>query len=199
MVKKTTTGTTTFAEFCELIHEDQKADLLDGVIYLASPESTDHNRLALWLVNVMGQFVEQRGLGDLFINKVAFRLSDMTSPKPDVAFVAANRLDRIKPGYVDGPPDLAIEIVSPDSIDRDYENKRRRYEEAGVREYWIIDPLENTATFLVREGDSFVEQFPRNHIYESRVLPGFTLDTQWLFQRPLPATMPIIRRLLGQE
>ncbi len=199
MVRRTPAGTTTFSDFLELIPEDQKADLLDGVIYLASPENADHNDLLRWLTVVLDLFIEERRLGRVTINKVAYRLSDRTAPEPDLAFVAANRLDRIKPGYVDGPPDLAVEIVSPDSVDRDYEAKRRRYEAAGVLEYWIIDPLESTATFLVREGDAFVEQVSSEHVYQSRVLEGFELDLRWLWQRPLPATMPIVRRLLGEE
>lgn len=198
MVRRNSAGTTTFGEFMELIQEDQKADLLDGVIYLASPESTDHNKLIRWLTLVLGQFIEQRELGELTINKVAYRLSDRTAPEPDLGFVAAHRANKIKPGYVDGPPDLAIEIISPDSIDRDYENKRLRYEEAGVKEYWIIDPIEGTAVFFFLQGDAFVEQHPSDHIFESRVLPGLRIDTRWLFQRPLPPTMPIIRTLLGE-
>ncbi len=197
MVRKSSIGTTTFSEFFDIISEEQKADLLDGVIHVASPENSDHNQLVCWLTIVLRQFVEERKLGRLTINKVAFRLSDRTAPEPDLAFVASHRMNIIKPGYVDGPPDLVIEIVSPDSVERDYENKRVRYETAGVREYWIIDPLENSATFLVREGDSFVEQHLGDHIFKSRVLPQFEIDVRWLFQRPLPQTMPIVRTLLG--
>lgn len=198
MVRRTPTGTTTFTEFMELIPEDQKADLLEGVIFMASPENSEHNKLLRWLTMVLGSFIEARGLGELTINKVAYRLSDRSAPEPDLGFVAAQRVDRIKPGYVDGPPDLAVEIVSPDSIDRDYEYKRARYEAGGVGEYWIIDPLERTATFLVREGERFVERTPRDHVYRSRVLEGLELDVRWLWQRPLPPTMPIVQRLLKQ-
>lgn len=196
MVRRTPTGTTTFTEFMELIPEDQKADLLEGVIYVASPENSEHNRLIRWLTMVLGPFIESRELGELTINKVAYRLSDRSAPEPDLGFVAVQRVDRIKPGYVDGPPDLAVEIVSPDSIDRDYEYKRARYEAGGVGEYWIIDPLERTTTFLVREGERFVERTPRDHVYRSRVLEGLELDVRWLWQRPLPPTMPIVQRLL---
>jgi Uma2 family endonuclease len=199
MVRRTPTGTTTFAEFMELIPEDQKADLLEGVIHVASPENSEHNDLLLWLGTILRPFIEERQLGRLTINKVAYRLSDRSAPEPDLGFVASDRLDCIKPGYVDGPPDLAVEIVSPESADRDYESKRVRYEAHGVREYWIIDPLEHATTFLIREGDAFVERPPRDHIYESRILPGFSLDVRWLWQRPLPPTMPIVKRLLGED
>lgn len=199
MVRRTHTGTTTFSEFCDLIQEDQKADLLDGVIHLASPENSEHNDLLRWLTVVLDLFIEDRQLGRLTINKVAYRLSERTAPEPDLGFVATHRLDRIRRGYVDGPPDLAVEIVSPDGVDRDYEAKRRCYEAAGVLEYWIIDPLDHTAMFLLLEGDRFVECIPREHVYQSRVLAGFELDVRCLWQRPLPATMPIVLRLLGNE
>src|SRR3990172_9509774 len=110
MVRRTPAGTTPFSDFLELIREDQKADLLDGVVHLASPENSEHNDLLRWLTVVLDLFIEERRLGRLTINKVAYRLSDRTAPEPDLGFVAAHRVDRIKPGYVDGPPDLAVEI-----------------------------------------------------------------------------------------
>lgn len=196
MPTQTRTGPYGFGDFLELIHEDQKADLLDGAIYMASPESTDHNRLVVWLTTVIGLFVEERRLGEVTVNKVAFRLEGRSGPEPDVAFVAADRAHLIKPGYVDGPPDLAIEIVSPDSVDRDYELKRRIYEQHGVREYWIIDPDERRATFLVRGERGLAETPLDAGRFQSTVLPGFTIDPTWLWQRPLPSALGFVQGLL---
>lgn len=190
-------GPYTFDDFNILVSDDQKADLIDGIIYLAPPELLDHNDLLCWLACLVGMFAEQSDLGHLTIGRVAYRLSDRDAPEPDLGFVASHRVSCIKHGYVDGPPDLAVEIVSPESADRDYENKRKRYEKAGVHEYWIIDPLDSTATFLVRQGDVFVERLPTDHVFRSDILPGFELDVRWLWQRPLPPTLPIVRRLLG--
>ena len=198
MPTQTRTGLYTFADFVELIQDDQKADLLDGVIYMASPESTDHNDLLFWLGTVVRLYIEERNLGRLTINKVAFRLSDKTAPEPDLAFVRRDREGIIKHGYVDGPPDLAVEIVSPDSVDRDYESKRLRYEQAGVGEYWILDPDESRATFLIRGPDGFVETSLDDPIFSSTVLPGFTLDVRVLWQRPLPATLAFVQNLLAR-
>ena len=196
MATHTRTGPYTFTEFLELIPEDQKADLIDGAIYMASPESLDHNKLVFWLGTILNLFIEHHGLGELTINKVAYRLSHVTAPEPDLAFVRRDRVSICRQGYVDGPPDLAIEIVSPESVDRDYEDKRRRFEEAGVQEHWIIDPDECRATFLVREAGRFVEAFPVEHLYRSRVLEGLAIDVRWLWQRPLPAALPIVQSLL---
>lgn len=197
MIRRSVTGSNTFEDFCNLVREDQKADLIDGVIYMASPESSEHNDLLGWLGAVLRIYVTEKHLGRLTLNKVAFRLSDHTAPEPDLAFVSTKRSHLIKSGYVDGPPDLAIEIVSPESIQRDYELKRQRYDEAGVLEYWIIDPLDQTVTTFVREGDAFVEQHIIDNVFESRTIPGMLLDVRWLFQRPRPTELSIIPQLLG--
>lgn len=196
MVLHIRSGPSTFADFLELVQEDQKADLLDGVVYMSSPENIDHNRLVGWLDKVLGLYVEQRNLGELTINKVAYRLSTRNAPEPDLAFVRADRIGIFKSSYADGPPDVAIEFVSPDSVERDYEHKRRRYEEAGVGEYWIIDAEEKRATFLSHQSGGFVEMPVEDHVFCSRVIPGFRLDTRWLWQRPLPPTLEIVQNLL---
>ena len=198
MVMRTRSGPFSFGDFLELIQEDQKADLVDGVIYMASPENIDHNDLVRWLAIVLGQFIEERGLGRLTINKVAYRLSARNAPEPDLAFVRTERLGIMKKGYVDGAPDLAVEIVAPDSVTRDYEDKRRRYEEAGVGEYWIIDPDESTATFLVRAPCGFAEKPPDGQTFRSQLIPGFMIDVGWLWQRPLPPTLAIVQTMLSR-
>jgi Uma2 family endonuclease len=196
MIRRARTGSLTFTDFMDLIPEDQKADLIDGVIYLASPENQAHNLLKMWLSTILNIYIEQRRLGTLFADKFAYRLSDRTAPEPDLAFVSNQRMHLVQNGFMDGAPDLAVEIISPDSVRRDYEDKRLRYEEAGVREYWIVDPAEQSALFLALADSGFVEVILEDHLFYTRVLPGLALDTRWLWQRPLPPTWPIIQRLL---
>lgn len=191
------TGIFNFADFLELVREDQKADLLDGVIHMAFPESTEHNDLIRWLTGILGGYVDERELGRITVNKVAFRLTPTSAPEPDIAFIRAERMDAIKRGYVDGPPDLAVEIVSSESALRDYEEKRRLYEASGVGEYWIIDPEEQRALFLVRDAARFIESPAPEHVFASRVLPGLRLDVRWLWQRPLPKTRSVLEQLLA--
>jgi Uma2 family endonuclease len=197
MVRRTRTGPYLFTEFLEIVRKDQKADLINGVIYMASPENTDHNLLLFWLGQIMNIFVTERQLGRVYINKVAYRLTEDTAPEPDLAFVRADRLGIIRRGYIEGPPDLAVELVSPDSVTRDYEDKRLAYETAGVGEYWIIDPDENQTTFLTRGPSGFVETLPEEHVFRSCVIPGLAIDIRWLWQRPLPSALTIVQRLVA--
>ncbi|MBY0525885.1 MAG: Uma2 family endonuclease [Gemmataceae bacterium] len=122
-------GPFTYDDFCALVNDDQKADLIDGVIYMASPENTDANELFVWILGVMNLFARRRKLGKVYGSRVACRLDRKNGPEPDVVFVATRNLGRVKRGGIEGPPDLAVEIVSPDSVERDYEKKRRQYEQ----------------------------------------------------------------------
>ncbi|MGE0479251.1 MAG: Uma2 family endonuclease [Phycisphaerae bacterium] len=193
------TGSTLFADFLELVRGDQKADLIDGVIYMASPENLEHNELSTWLAGALGAYVRRRQLGRVVSSRVAFRLATNNSPEPDIAFIAASRLHLIRPGYVDGPPDVAIEIVSPDSVQRDYEQKRTQYETAGVAEYYIFDADERPATFLLREQERFVDRSPAHGPFESGAIAALRIDPLWLWQRPLPDALATVQQLLGDD
>jgi Uma2 family endonuclease len=187
----------TFDDFCVLVKDGQKADLIDGVIYMASPDNTDANDIFMWLSGIVYDFVEYFELGKVYGNRVAFRLSDKSAPEPDIAFVQKSRLDAVKRGRVEGPPDLAVEIVSPDSVERDYEKKRKLYEKFGVREYWIIDEVEERVVWLRRSSKGKLREVkPRKGILHSDVLPGFWLRPEWIWQKPRPKKSDVLRQIL---
>ena len=133
------TGPYTFEDFCRLVPDGEKADLIEGVIYMASPDKIEAARLFAWLFRLLCEFVEIRDLGEVYPLRVAFRLNDGTSPEPDIGFLSTKNLTRTWRTYGEGPPDLALEMVSPESAERDYVTKRHLYEKHGVREYWIVD------------------------------------------------------------
>jgi Uma2 family endonuclease len=190
----------TFEDFCFLVKDGQKADLIDGVIYMASPDNTDANKLFLWVGGLMDDFAREKDLGEVYGSRVAFRLDDTNGPEPDVAFVAKKRLQLVKRGRVEGGPDLAVEIVSPDSVDRDYVKKRKQYEEAGVREYWIIDEIKQKVVLLRLGRDGkYREARPTKGAFRSKVLPGFYLRPQWLWQSPLPSKVKILAQMLAGQ
>jgi Uma2 family endonuclease len=191
-------GDLTFEEFLDIVPDGQKADLLDGVIYMASRDNVPSNDLNAWLSRVLGGYVEVKQLGKVYVARVAYRIGDKGGPEPDLSFLPTNRLATRRRGYIKGPPALAIEIVSPDSVQRDYVHKRRIYEEAGVGEYWIIDPDERRATFLVLQGGRFRERKPVRHIWRSKVIDGFWIDVRWLWDEERPSAYSVLQRLLGE-
>ncbi|HBI43055.1 MAG TPA: hypothetical protein DDY78_09390 [Planctomycetales bacterium] len=190
----------TFEDFCLLVKDGQKADLIDGVIYMASPDNNDANRLCVWLLTLMEMFVEANDLGDMFVSRSAFRLDGGNSPEPDIAFVRKERLHLVLRGFTDGPPDLAVEIVSPESVERDYKKKRLQYQRAGVLEYWIIDEIEEKVTLLrLAANRVYREVRPRKGVLASEAMPGFWLRAEWLWQTPRPKKAKVLKMLLGRN
>ena len=187
----------TFEEFCLLVQDGQKADLIDGVIYMASPDNMDANDLFVWLLRLLGDIVEIQDLGKVNGSRAAYRLNDANSPEPDVAFIRGDRTNLVRRGFVNGPPDLAIEIVSPESVARDYETKRDLYQDAGVQEYWIVDEVEQKVTLLrLAANGKYREVRPKKGELHSQVVPGFWIRPEWLWQDPLPKKVDVLKQLL---
>ena len=189
----------TVDEFLTLVPDGQKADLLDGVIHVASPDSPEAAEVYVFLIEILSPFVRRRGLGKIYGPRSAFRLSQFYAPEPDLAFVRKDRLHLWKKSYFQGAPDLAIEIISPDSVERDTVVKRRAFEEAGVQEYWMVDLLQGVCIFLRLEGDRYREAaLESDSIFRSGVLPGFWLDCRWLTAEELPDPGECLKSILGE-
>jgi Uma2 family endonuclease len=196
----TRSGDFTFEDFFASIPNGQKADLIDGVIYMASPDNLDADHLSDWIKWLISGFVDILELGRVFGSRVAFRLSRKHSPEPDIAFLAIRHFARMRPTHVVGPPDLAMEIVSPESVQRDYFLKRSLYEQYRVPEYWIVDEMERRVTLLRLGTDGkYREVRPRQGDLHSKVLPGFWLRPDWLWQSPRPKKMQMLNEIMAGQ
>ncbi len=189
----------TVEEFVALLPDGQKADLLDGVIHMASPDAPEAAEVNIFLIEVLSPFVRGRKLGKIYGPRSAFRLSDTYAPEPDLAFVRTSRLHLWKRSYFQGPPDLAIEIVTADSVERDTVLKRRAFEEAGVGEYWLVDLVEKRCAFLrIADGRYREADLEAGTIFRSEALPGFWLDSRWLIGEELPDPAACLKRILEE-
>ncbi len=189
----------TFLEFCERIPQGQKADLIEGVIYVASPDNIEHHNIGGWLYRLLGDFLEEKGIaGCLFHFRIAFRLDKFNAPEPDLAYVRPERTHLVQDAHIAGPPDWAVEIISPDSIQRDYRKKRKQYQRFRVPEYWIIDPLQQrTKCYRLTSAGKYQEIRMRGGKIVSQVIPGFWLRPNWLWQYPLPSKAKALKEILA--
>ncbi len=173
----------TAADFFHYAPDDQTAELIDGVMIVSPPPLDIHERLQIFLIRLLGEFVEYFGLGEVRGSRTAVRLADDQVYEPDILFVGRDRVEFIQEQGVFGPPDLVIEILSASTAPHDRGAKFRVYERAGVRELWLIDPYGPAGTeFYQRQGDFFKPVMPdQNGLIHSVALPGFKLDTTWLW------------------
>jgi Uma2 family endonuclease len=146
---------------------------------------------------LLHDFVEWFDLGKVYGARVAFKLDDVNSPEPDIGVLLKERLDRVQRGHIKGPPDLAIEIVSPESIERDYGKKRRQYEQFGVREYWIIDEIKRKVPLLQLDGKGkYRLAKPSRGKLHSIVLPGFWVRSAWFWPDSRPRKVDALNEIL---
>ena len=188
----------TWEDFLAWADESTRAEWVDGEVIVLSPSNVVDLRLISFLHRVLAAFVEARQLGEIFLMDLLMRLETRPSGRePDLVFIATEHLDRLKDTYLDGPADLAVEVVSPDSDVRDRSEKFREYEGAGIPEYWLLDPIRREALFyrLGDDGRYHLVPIGEDGLFRSVVLPGFTLRIAWLWQRPLPAVTDVMRQV----
>lgn len=180
-------------------YEGIRAEWVDGEVELKMSVSDIHQEISIFLLRLMTEFVEAFDLGRVFQLEFQMKLArERRGREPDLFFVQKSRLDRLQRNHFDGPGDLVIEIVSTDSVQRDYEDKFKEYQSGGVPEYWLIDPLSQQVSFFQRDADGLFQKIaPKSDgIYYSAGLPGFWVREEWFWQSPAPS-MPAMRKEFG--
>ncbi len=197
----TTAGLITFDQFYDIVEENVKADLLDGKIIRDSPAVPQHGKTCMWFSTLLTLYVQKFDLGEINGGTTTVRLSNYQGPEPDVFFVRKSRLGIIGEKYLEGPPDLCIEVISKSSRKIDRGRKFVLYAEYGVKEYWIVDPLRFTIEFYENQDGEWFEILPdaegRLH---SKVIWNFWLKIKWFTSvQPLPPVAQALEEILGAE
>ncbi|MBI4558094.1 MAG: Uma2 family endonuclease [Candidatus Hydrogenedentes bacterium] len=182
--------------FIEWLDDTTRAEWVKGEVTILSPVSKPHQEMVLFLGTLIKHFAEYHDLGLVMIAPFPVKLPRSISVRePDVLFLTSEHVGQALQTAVDGPVDLAIEIISPDSRARDHGEKYYEYEQDGVREYWLIDPQRKKAEFFRLGADGTYDPVvpSSDGIFRSDVLDGFWLNVNWLWQEPLPQVLDILR------
>jgi Uma2 family endonuclease len=143
--------------------------------------------VALFLIRTLSEFIERKRLGKVFHEPFQMKTGPkLPSRAPDVLYLSNASLVRQKRVHVEGPADLVVEVISPGSRSIDRGAKFYEYEEGGVPEYWLIDPERKQVELYQLGADKIYRQAAADggEIYRSKVLPGFWLKVDWLWDRP---------------
>ena len=107
-------------------------------------------------------------------------LADHTVAQPDVLYVSPERQEIVQ-NWIEGAPDLVVEVLSPSTARMDRLLKLNRYAAAGVSEYWLVDPAVRTIEFLVNGGEQFVVHAQDGGSWMSPAVAGIELDIDALW------------------
>ncbi len=149
--------------------DDKRAELIDGKFYDMAPPSRIHQKLVFAISRIIGNYIaDHHGSCEVYPAPFAVNLDANNEDwvEPDISVICdPNKLtDR---GCL-GAPDLIFEIVSPSSRRMDYNIKNAIYAQAGVREYWIIDPIKERVTTYHYE----IDAAPAIHTFEQHIPVG---------------------------
>lgn len=175
----------TTAKEYELLPEGAPYQLIGGELVMSPAPIFFHQRVLGRLFRALSDFVEVRDLGEVVISPMDVHLTVIDVYQPDMLFIRNENLPKIDPtNWVRLVPDMVLEVLSPSTSVKDYNRKKTIYGECGVREYWIVDPIEHTVEILVNESGSY----RRESIFEgasnliSPMFPGFSLRLDELFR-----------------
>ena len=186
----------TIAEFFDLPETDdrRKMELDEGVLCIMVKPGSDHQFILGRLLTHFGTYLDaiDELPADVFHDFiVALSLERRILLAPDISLIPWERRGAIREYWLDGPPNIAIEILSTNR-QRDLTRKRRLYAEAGVAEYWIFDPRRDTATILELQDGQYQERaiLTPDDTLTTPLLPGLSIPLSSLFhnrRRPTAA------------
>lgn len=187
----------TYEEFLRE-YDGQYAEYVDGEIISNMSVTERHDFITNFLITILNLYVSAKKLGRICSEPYQMKMvidGKTKGREPDIFFVKTENLDKIGERFFDGAADLVIEVISPESIVRDTEDKFEEYETAGVKEYWLINPNRRTANFYgFDEGGKYKMLYlSPESVFESRVIEGLWIKTDWLWQEELPNLMDVLK------
>lgn len=149
-----------------------RLELVDGEVAVSPSPIPDHSYIVGTLYRILGDYVEQFDLGQLFMDvDTVFGEHDVR--RPDILFFTKARLHLIGEKAMEGPPDLAVEVLSPSSVATDRKDKFKLYAAGKVKYYWIVDPKMRTIEAYRLRGGKYTNRV-RGSGSDVVQLPPFT-------------------------
>lgn len=188
-------GVFTFEEYLNLHEDNLYSEWINGKVLVMAAASVAHQRIGSFLEVLMKIYCAKHGIGEVFRSPIAVKINIFAGREPDVFFIRKENLHIVKPTFINGAPDLAIEIISPESIERDRVEKFAEYEYAGVKEFWLIDPDNYVCEFYQHNGDKFeLIETLKEGVFHSKVIEGFHFRVEHLWEMESP-TLEALKEL----
>ena len=183
-VESTPGSKLTWNDYLDLPEDGRRHEIVDGEHHVTASPALNHQRVSRHIHFQLYEQIERTGKGEVFAAPTAVQLSEFDVVEPDLLVVLADHDGYLTATRVAGPPDLAVEILSPSSRRLDREIKLALYQRAGVDEYWIVDPVAQEVEKYRRRGDLLA----RAGVFNERIafdgLSGVVVDLNAVWHPP---------------
>lgn len=165
--------------------DGNRYEIIDGEVFVTPAPYVSHQEVLANLNDILRRHVRKHRLGLLLFAPVGVVLEPLSGVEPDLIFVAAARRAIVQSKGIFGPPDLAVEILSPATAARDRGRKKVLYARTGIAHYWMVDPRKGTLVALRLDGDDYAidaEVGPRG-TFKPPLFPGLAIRMRDVLKR----------------
>ena len=181
MSTTTQTHLRTAEELMNIDDEPNRHELIKGELLTMAPVGFPHGTTTMKLSVLLYNHVKANNLGVLAL-ELGFKLESNpdTVLGPDISFIARERIGIPSEGYRDGPPDLAVEVLSPNDRSTQVERKTSLWLELGAKSVWNVNPRKRTVEVVKADGERWL--FHQNDELVDDVVPGFRVKVSEIFE-----------------
>ena len=172
----------TYEDYASL-PEGSPYQLIGGDLIMVPAPAPGHQRILRKIGFLLQQHAEKIDLGEIFYSPIDVYFSEVDTFQPDIIFILKERASIIGETHIEGAPDLIIEILSPSTAYYDLGRKYKVYEQAGVKEYWLIHPDRKALEVYLNTDEKFglSQAAEESGIVRSELLEGFEADLADIF------------------
>lgn len=170
-------------KFYEIIHENHKAEFINGKIIFQSPVKKSHWQVSMHLSAALHTHVQEHQLGIVGVEKVMIHLT-RNDYEPDICYFSTEKAKDFSADQMLFPtPDFIVEIISPSTESIDRNEKFIDYAAHGVGEYWIIDPEKQIVEQYTLSGKNYQlhQKLTKKGVLEAKIIKGFTIELSAIF------------------
>jgi Uma2 family endonuclease len=167
-----------------MLEEGAPFQLINNELIMSPAPTPFHQAIVARISQIILNFLEDKQMGGYTAGAPDVVFDNDNVFQPDFLYVRYDRVNELVKDRIEGPPDMAIEILSPSNAYYDLIQKKEVYEKYGVKEYIIFDPFKKNAhLYALKDGVYYLHQrAERNELLYSLVLPGFNFDLNYLFK-----------------
>lgn len=160
----------TMVDIYRLLPEGTPVQVINNQLYISPAPNVPHFRIVGSLSDEFRRIVKESGLGEVFFAPVDVYMGNKNAIQPDIFYISSENADIIKKDAIYGAPDLIVEVLSPGNKKADLVKKKAVYENFGVKEYFIVNPVDKSVITYYLENNRYAEQITQKGKLISKLL-----------------------------